>query len=270
MLHVSRAAYYKWLSGKVSRRAAENKTLAEKVEQIHMESPDKGYRRINDELRHDHGVHVNDKRVLRICRAMGIKSTIKYSSHGCTRQAKNPQYIAENLLNRQFYADKPNEKWLTDVTEFKWYEGIEVRKLYLSAILDLYDRRIVSYVISERNNNPLVFKTFDKAVKANPDAHPLFHSDRGFQYTSRAFHHKLEQAGMTQSMSRVAHCIDNGPMEGFWGILKRERYYGRRFKSKQELIRMIESYIHYYNTRRVQRNLGVLTPMEKHERYLAA
>ena len=75
---------------------------------------------------------------------------------------------------------------------------------------------------------------------------------------------------MTQSMSRVAHCIDNGPMEGFWGILKRERYYGKRFTSKQELIRMIERYIRYYNTRRVQRNLGILTPMEKHERYLAA
>ena len=267
---MSRSAYHKWASGKLSRRTAENKTLAEKVEQIHMESPDKGYRRINDELRHDHNIHVNDKRVLRICRAKGIKSTIKYSSHGCTRRAKNPQYIAENLLNRQFHADRPNEKWLTDVTEFKWYEGIVVHKLYLSAILDLYDRRIVAYVNSERNDNPLVFKTFDKAVRANPDAHPLFHSDRGFQYTNRAFHHKLEQAGMTQSMSRVAHCIDNGPMEGFWGILKRERYYGKRFTSKQELIRMIERYINYYNTRRVQRNLGVLTPMEKHERYLAA
>ena len=235
-----------------------------------MESPDKGYRRINDELRHDHGIHVNDKRILRICRAKNIQSTIKYSSHGCTRRAKTPQYIAENVLNRQFYADKPNEKWLTDVTEFKWYAGIKINKLYLSAILDLYDRRIVAFVISEHNDNPLVFKTFDKAVKANPDAHPLFHSDRGFQYTNRMFHHKLEQAGMTQSMSRVAHCIDNGPMEGFWGILKRERYYGKRFTSKQELIRMIESYIHYYNTHRVQRNLGVLTPMEKHERYLAA
>lgn len=206
----------------------------------------------------------------RICRAKGIKSTIKYSSHSCTRQAKNPQHIAENLLNRQFYADKPNEKWLTDVTEFKWYEGIEVHKIYLSAILDLYDRRIVSYVIGERNDNPLVFKTFDKAVKTNPYAHPLFHSDRGFQYTNRAFHHKLEKAGMIQSMSRVAHCIDNGPMEGFWGILKRERYYGKRFTSKKELIQMIVNYIHYYNTRRVQRNLGVLTPMEKHEQYLAA
>ena len=86
----------------------------------------------------------------------------------------------------------------------------------------------MSYVLSEHNDNPLVYKTFDKAVKANPNAYPLFHSDRGFQYTSKAFHHKLVQAGMTQSMSRVAHCIDNGPMEGFWGILKQERYYGRR------------------------------------------
>ncbi len=267
---MSRSAYHKWVSGKVSRRAAENERLASIIEEIHEESPDKGYRRLNDDLRHDHGIHVNDKRVLRICRARDIKSTVKYASHSCTRQANNPQHIAENILNRQFYADKPNEKWLTDVTEFKWYEGITAHKLYLSAILDLCDRRIVSYVLSERNDNPLVYKTFDKAVKANPDAHPLFHSDRGFQYTGRVFYRKLQQAGMTQSMSRVAHCIDNGPMEGFWGILKRERYYGRRFTSKQELVRMIESYIRYYNTRRVQRNLGVLTPMEKHELCLAA
>ena len=235
-----------------------------------MESPDKGYRRINDELRHDYGIYVNDKRILRICRIKGIKSTIKYNSHSCTRQAKNPQYIAENLLDRKFYAGKPNEKWLTDVTEFKWYEGLEVHKVYLSAILDLCDRRIVSYEISEHNDNPLVFKTFDRAIKENPDAHPLFHSDRGFQYTNRTFHQKLEKAGMIQSMSRVAKCIDNGPMEGFWGILKRERYYGKRFTSKKQLIEMIENYIRYYNTRRVQRGLGVLTPVEKHNLYLAA
>ena len=247
----------------------QNEAIAKEVERIHMESPDKGYRRINDELRHDCHIHANDKRILRICRAKDIKSTIKYRGHGCTRRAKNPQYTAENLLNRQFHAEKPNEKWLTDVTEFKYWEGNQPKKLYLSAILDLYDRRIVAHVISERNDNPLVFKTFDKAVKANPDAHPLFHSDRGYQYTNRTFHHKLEAAGMTQSMSRVAHCIDNGPMEGFWGILKRERYYGRRFNSKQELIHMIEGYIHYYNTRRVQRRLGILTPMEKHDLYFA-
>ena len=256
--------------GIVSQRAAENERLAEKLEQLHAESPDKGYRRLNDDLRHDCGIHVNDKRVLRICRARDIRSTVKYNNRGCTRQAKNPQYLAENLLDRQFYAAKPNEKWLADVTEFKWYEGTEVHKLYLSAILDLCDRRIVSYVLSERNDNPLVFKTFDKAVKANPDAHPLFHSDRGFQYTNRTFHHKLVQAGMTQSMSRVAHCIDNGPMEGFWGILKWERYYGRQFTSKHELVQMIQQYIRYYNTRRVQRNLGILMPMEKHALCLAA
>lgn len=97
-------------------------------------------------------------------------------------------------------------------------------------------------------------------MKANPDAHPLFHSDRGFQYTNRTFHHMLEDAGIMQSMSRVAHCIDNCPMEGFWGILKRESYYGKRFTSKQELVQMIRDYIYYYNTQRVQRNLGVVTP----------
>ena len=270
MLQVSRAAYYRWLSGKKSARTAENEALAEKIEQIHMESPDKGYRRINDDLRHDHGIHINDKRVLRICRKKEIKSTIKYSNHGCTRRAKNPQYIAENVLNRDFHAKAPNEKWLTDVTEFKWYEGTDIHKVYLSAILDLYDRRIVSFVISDRNDKSLVFKTFDKAVKTNPDAHPIFHSDRGFQYTNRTFHHKLEKAGMTQSMSRVAKCIDNGPMEGFWGILKRERYYGKRFTSKHGLVQMISNYISYYNNRRVQRNLGVLTPFEKHNLFLAA
>ena len=87
-------------------------------------------------------------------------------------------------MNREFNAKAPNEKWRTDVTEFKWYEGIEVRKIYLSAILDLYDRRIVSFVIGVRNDNSLVFKTFDKAVNENPDAYPVFHPDRGFQYTN--------------------------------------------------------------------------------------
>lgn len=213
---------------------------------------------------------MNDKRVLRICRKGNIKSTIKYSNNGCTRQATNPQYIAENILNREFTASAPNEKWLTDVIEFHYYIGIEKHKVYLSAILDLYDRRIVSYIIRDNNNNALVFDTFDAAVEANPEAHPLFHSDRGFQYTNRTFHTKLESAGMTQSMSRVARCIDNGPMEGFWGIIKKERYYGKRFTNRKAIVEMIENYIRYYNTKRLQRNLGVLTPMEKHEMYLKA
>ena len=240
------------------------------IEEIHNESPDKGYRRIRDDLERYHDIAVNDKRVLRICRQKGIKSTIKYRNEGCTRQADNPQFLAENILNREFYAETPNEKWLTDVTEFKYYVGSEKRKIYLSAILDLYDRRIVTYVIRDNNNNPLVFDTFDQAIAENPGAHPLCHSDRGFQYTNRAFHKKLNDAGMTQSMSRVAKCIDNGPMEGFWGILKRERYYGKRFTDRESLVSMIETYIEYYNNKRLQRNLGVLTPMEKYKSYKGA
>lgn len=213
---------------------------------------------------------MSDKRVLRICRKKDIKSTIKYTNNGCTRQAANPQFIAKNVLNREFYAEAPNQKWLTDVTEFKYYTENEKHKLYLSAILDLYDRRIVSYVIRDNNNNALVFDTFDKAIANNPGAQPLCHSDRGFQYTNRIFHNKLEAAGIIQSMSRVAKCIDNGPMEGFWGIIKRERYYGRKFTDREELVNMIEEYIEYYNNKRLQRNLGVLTPIEKYEQYMLA
>lgn len=267
---VSHAGYYKWLNRQIPKEELRNRQIEETIEQIHTESPDKGYRRIRDELQRYHRIDVNDKRVLRICRKLNIKSTIKYTNQGCTRQAKNPQYIAENLLNRQFKAEMPNQKWLTDVTEFKYYEGITKKKVYLSAILDLYDRRIVAYVISDSNNNALVFDTFNEAVSKNPSAHPLFHSDRGFQYTNRVFHAKLEAAGMKQSMSRVAKCIDNGPMEGFWGILKRERYYGRKFTNRESLVGMIENYIEYYNNKRLQRNLGVLTPMEKHRLYLQA
>ena len=267
---IPRSSYYKWLHRDVPENEEINKAIAEVIQAIHEEYPDKGYRRINDDLRRDYGFCVSDKRVLRICRYLQIKSTIKYRNEGCTVSDKNPQHIAENILNRDFHADKPNEKWLTDVTEFKYYVGPEKKKIYLSAILDLYDRRIVAYAISDINNNPLVFETFDKAVEENPDAHPIFHSDRGFQYTSYVFHQKLVDQGMVQSMSRVGKCIDNGPMEGFWGILKREKYYKRKFESRESLIAMIEDYIDYYNNKRYQRNLGRLTPFEKHEQYMMA
>ena len=133
--NVSRAAYYKWLHRELPNYEAENKRIADEIEKIHTESPDKGYRRIRDELERYHDIKVNDKRVLRICRKKGIKSTIKYANNGCTRQAANPQFIAENILNREFSADAPNQKWLTDVTEFKYYVAQEVHKVYLSAIL---------------------------------------------------------------------------------------------------------------------------------------
>ena len=198
------------------------------------------------------------------------RSTIKHAPQSCTRAASSPRHLAENVLKRRFYADRPNEKWLTDVTEFHYYVGPIMRKLYLSAILDLCDRRIVSFVIRDTNDAALVHSTLDLALEAAPGVRPLLHSDRGSAYTTQVFHDKLAAAGITQSMSRVGKCIDNGPMEGFWGILKRERYYGRRFTSREELIRMIQGYIVYYNFRRLQRGLGVRTPMEVHDRLLAA
>ena len=104
---MTRAAYYKWLNREIPVNELENQRIAEKIEEIHKESPDKGYRRIRDDLERYHDIYVNDKRVLRICRKKDIKSTIKYANNGCTRQAKNPQYLAENILNREFYADAP-------------------------------------------------------------------------------------------------------------------------------------------------------------------
>ena len=269
-LHLSRGAYYRWLKDPVSFSEKYNKEISEKIKDIHEAHPDMGYRRIRDELDKKHGIAVNDKRVLRICRKERIQSTIKWKSKSCTRSSTDPAHIARNYLNRDFHADAPNEKWLTDVTEFKYYIGIEVHKVYLSAILDLYDRRIVAFKLGDRNDNPLVMDTFDEAVVLEPDAHPLFHSDRGFQYTSKQFAARLKTYHMKQSMSRVAHCIDNGPMEGFWGILKRETYYGRRFTLKTDLINVIESYIHYYNTERIQRKLRLMTPVEYHKNYYAA
>lgn len=212
-----------------------------------------------------HRTHYNKKRIRRLMQILHLKSVCRVKKK--TYIPFTPETVAENILNREFYADAPNEKWLTDVTEFKFYVGPEIRKLYLSAIFDLYDRRIVAYKIGPNNNNPLVFDTFDEAVALNPGVHPLFHSDRGFQYTSKIFHNKLLEAQMRQSMSRVGRCIDNGPMESFWGILKSEMYYLRKFTSQKDLTAAIENYISFYNTKRFQKKLHCMTPMEFHNAY---
>ena len=120
-----------------------------------------------------------------------------------------PEQITENILNRKFQAIFLNEKWATDVTEFKYGDG---KKAYLSAILDLYDRSIVSYVLSHRNDNPLLFKTLDLTIAHNPIAKDLLHSVSGYQYTSKDFKVKLDAQGIKASMSRVGRCIDNGLM----------------------------------------------------------
>lgn len=224
-----------------------------------------GYRRMTLNINMILVKEYNHKRIYRLMKSVNMKSVIRKKKKNYT--PSTPQITAENVLNREFQADKPNQKWLSDVTEFKLTNG---QKAYLSAILDLGDKSIVSYVLGHSNNNNLVFDTFDLAVAANPNAHPLFHSDRGFQYTNRFFKNKLDSISATQSMSRVSRCIDNGPMEGFWGIIKSEMYYLQKFHTYEELKLAIDQYIDFYNTRRLQKNLKGLTPIEYRNQALAA
>lgn len=263
---VNRGAYYKWLKRKPSHSQIVNERISRWIKELYEEQNGiLGYRQMTITINRRHRTSFNPKRIYRLMNLMGLRSVCRRKHRKYIRTT--PEIIAENILNRKFYADKPNEKWLTDVTEFKYNDGAEIKKLYLSAILDLYDRRIVSFKISASNNNPLVFDTFDEAMTANPGAHPLLHSDRGYQYTSKVFRAKLEAAGIVQSMSRVGHCIDNGPMEGFWGILKSEMYYLRRFNSAEELVSAIKDYICFYNTKRYQKRLRCMTPMEFHNAF---
>jgi transposase InsO family protein len=260
-LQISKAAYYKWLHRSVPQAEQENTLLAELIQEYDEQyNHILGYRRMTLWINRLNRTHFSKNRIHRIMKAIGIHSVIRKQPKKYRKST--PERTAENVLKRDFTASKPNEKWATDVTEFKWYEGPVCHKLYLSAILDLYDRSVVAYVLSRRNDNRLVFHTFDKAIADNPDAKPIFHSDRGFQYTSPYFQSKLSSRGMVQSMSRVGHCIDNGPTEGFWGIIKAEMYYLHKFEDETALRSAIERYIHFYNCERFQERFGNRTPME--------
>lgn len=258
-LEISRSAYYKWLQREIPEQELENIKLAELIKEYDERfNHILGYRRMTSWINHFNKTNYKRKRVHRIMKKLGIHSVIRKKKKKYT--PSKPETIVENKLGRNFYATTPNEKWVTDVTEFK-VPG-EKKKIYLSVILDLYDRYPVAYVISARNNNRLVFKTFDKAISANPDAKPLFHSDRGFQYTSKVFQQKLNKQDMEQSMSRVGHCIDNGPTEGFWGIIKTEMYQMYDITDEASLRIAIQDYIRFYSEKRPQDRYHCKTPLE--------
>lgn len=258
-LGISRAAYYKWTRRSVPSQELENIKLAEIIKEYderfgHI----LGYRRMTAWINHFNHTSYYKNRVHRIMKKLGIHSVIRKKKK--KYKSSTPETIADNKLSRDFYATNPNEKWVTDVTEFK-VPGVK-KKLYLSAIIDLYDRSTVSYVISGRNDNKLVFKTFDKSIASNPDAKPIFHSDRGFQYTSKVFQRKLKEQEMQQSMSRVGHCIDNGPTEGLWGIIKSEMYRTYAVTDETSLRFAIKDYLRFYNEERPQERYGCKTPSE--------
>ena len=258
ILNLNRSSYYKWLRRDQSEQEAIDAELIDRICTLYQETNGIfGYRRMQLNLKRRFNLHCNKKRVHRVMRAIGLKSVIRRKRPNYIKST--PEITAENILNRKFTAKNLNEKWLTDVTEFKYGDS---EKMYLSAILDLKDKGIIAYAIGRNNNNQLVFDTFDIAVQKYPDAKPIFHSDRGFQYTSKVFKSKLDVAGMTQSMSRVGRCIDNGPMEAFWGTLKAEMYYLHRFNDYGSLETAIEQYINFYNGGRYQEKLNGLAPLE--------
>ncbi len=258
-LKITRAAYYKWLKREVPSQEKENLEIAELIKEYderfgHI----LGYRRMTDWINHFNHTHYSRNRIHRIMKKLRIHSIIRKKKSKYKKAA--PEATGENKLKRDFNASAPNEKWTTDVTEFK-IPGTN-QKLFLSAILDLYDRVPVSYVVNKRNNNKLVFDTYDKAIQENPDAKPLFHSDRGFQYTSKVFQSKLKNQGMEQSMSRVGHCIDNGPTEGLWGIIKSEMYAMYTITDEVSLREAIDKYMHFYTYERPQERFNCKPPAE--------
>ena len=257
-LEIARAAYYKWLHRETPEGEMENIKLAELIKEYDERfNHILGYRRMTSWINHFNQTKYSKNRVHRIMKKLEIHSVIRKKKK---YRNTNADETAENILQRDFYATAPNQKWATDVTEFK-VPG-EKKKLYLSAIIDLYDRFPVSYIVSARNDNKLVFKTFDKAIALNPCAKPIFHSDRGFQYTSQMFKKKLEKQEMRQSMSRVGHCIDNGPTEGFWGIIKAEMYQMYEITDESSLRFAIKDYIRFYSEERPQDRYCCKTPLE--------
>lgn len=234
--------------------AGEIKRLFEMYDHIY------GYRRITDEINIELNAHYNHKRIYRIMNILSLKSVIRRKPKSCT--VRKQSNTAKNKLGRNNEAARPNEKWVTDVSEFKYGER-KNHKVYLSVVFDLYDRTPVAFAIEDHNDNPLVFDTFRKAFDKNPQAHPLVHSDGGYQYTSPYFVKMLSDHGCEQSMSRVHCCIDNGVCEGFWGIIKSEiRYYERTFMTREELVNTISGYIRFYTYARRQKRYGLKTPYE--------
>lgn len=219
-----------------------------------------GYRRVTLVLKNK-GFKINHKRVLRIMREESLLCS-KFK----TRSRKYSSYkgqigkVADNIVNRQFRSSKPNQLWLTDVTEFR-IKGQE-KKIYLSPILDIYNSEIISYTLSNHPTINLTNKMLEKALEENKDIKDLtIHSDQGFHYQHSSWTKKLEKMNIRQSMSRKGNCLDNSPMENFFGILKQEMYYGAEFKNYNELVVEIEKYIRWYNEDRIKTKLNGMSPV---------
>jgi len=215
-----------------------------------------GYRRITLELRNS-GIKINHKTVQSLMRALGLKSMVRVRKYKSYRGEVGE--IAPNILNRNFRADKPNVKWVTDMTEFSLF-GV---KLYLSPILDLYNGEIISYAIADRPAFQSTVDMIEKAFAKIPDnANLILHSDQGWQYQMKPYQSMLAKKGVIQSMSRKGNCLDNAVMENFFGLLKSELLYLQTFDSVEHFKRELVDYIDYYNNRRIKCKLKGLSPVQ--------
>jgi transposase InsO family protein len=222
-----------------------------------------GYRRITAELR-NRNLPLNHKTVQRLMKALGLVCRVRMKKYRSYKGEVGK--IAPNLLNRDFTAEKPNQKWVTDVTEFSLFG----QKLYLSPILDLHSRDLVSYTISERPVLSMVTSMLDKAFAQIPDGTDLIlHSDQGWQYQHKQYQRMLRQKGIRQSMSRKGNCLDNAVIENFFGLLKSELLYLQKFESMEHFKQELIEYLDYYNNRRIKAKLKGLPPALHRQRALS-
>lgn len=257
ILKVSKSGYYKWLNRKPSKRVQEEGRLEVEIKAAHKRTRETyGPERLQYELK-DQGVSVGICRIRRIRKKLGIRCKQK-RKFKATTDSKHALPVAENLLNQQFEATRPNEVWLSDITYIPTEEGW----LYLAGHKDLFTGEIVGYAMGNRITKNLVSQSLFKAVAAKrPGSGLIHHSDRGSQYCAHEYRRLVDQFKMKASMSRKGDCYDNAPMESFWGKLKNELVHHSRYKTREQAIREITEHIEvFYNRQRRQKRLGYLSP----------
>ncbi|WP_317163833.1 IS3 family transposase, partial [Flavobacterium ichthyis] len=212
------------------------KTTKELIKSIyHQHKGRYGYRRITDELQ-NRGLRINHKTVFRLMKLLGLKSIVRIKKYKSYRGENGK--IAPNILERNFKATAPNQKWATDITEF----NVSGKKLYLSPIIDLFNQEIISYELTERPVFNQVVTMLKKAFKRIPNrTNLMLHSDQGWQYQMSHYRTLLKKKGIIQSMSRKGNCLDNAVIENFFGTLKSEMFYTQKFKSIEQLKKEIDN-----------------------------
>lgn len=259
---VKRSTYY----SNIKVRKDKYVEIKQKIFEIYNKSKcKKGYRWITSDLKKA-GYTINHKTVLRLMQLMGIRSIIRRKKYNSYTGAAGGTPVA-NLLKRDFTTTRINQKWSTDVTEFK----VQGRKIYLSGIMDLYTKEIIAYSIGFSPNMKLIMTMIKQAYKrtGNPK-NVIIHSDQGWHYRHISYKAFLKKKKAIQSMSRKGNCLDNAVIENFWGTLKSEWFYLEKFTSVDEFIHGLENYIHYFNYERDSAVLGYCTPVEVKNKILVA